>query len=225
MKLLQLVILVCAIVAVGGCEKPVASSIEKEIGEAAAVSLFDGKSFNGWEGNLDHFRIQDGAIVGGSLERGIRRNEFLCTRKVFGDFELRLKVKLIGDPATANAGIQIRSRRIPNHHEMIGYQADMGQHYWACLYDESRRNRILAKPDPERLREVLRANGWNEYVIRCVGRRVQLWMNGHQTVDYTEADESIEQAGVIGLQIHSGPPAEAWYKDIKIRVIPDVRSR
>jgi hypothetical protein len=225
MKLLQLVILVCAIASIGGCEKPVASSMENEVGEPAAVSLFDGKSFNGWEGNLDHFRIQDGAIVGGSLERGIRRNEFLCTRKVFGDFELRLKVKLIGDPAGTNAGIQIRSRRIPNHHEMIGYQADMGQHYWACLYDESRRNRILAKPDPKRLREVLRPDDWNEYVIRCVGRRVQLWMNGYQTVDYTEADESIEQAGVIGLQIHGGPPAEAWYKDIKIRVIPDVRSR
>ncbi|MHC4155994.1 MAG: family 16 glycoside hydrolase, partial [Planctomycetota bacterium] len=57
----------------------------------------------------------------------------------------------------------------------------------------------------------------------CVGPRVQLWMNGYQTVDYTEPDASIDQTGVIGLQIHSGPPAEAWYKDIKIRVIPEVR--
>ncbi|MHC4497874.1 MAG: 3-keto-disaccharide hydrolase [Planctomycetota bacterium] len=188
-----------------------------------AISLFDGKTFDGWEGNLDYFRIQDGAIVAGSLEEVIGRNEFLCTKKIYRDFELSLKVKLIGDPAKANAGIQIRSRRIPNHHEMIGYQADMGQHYWGCLYDESRRNRILAKPDPQRLREALRPNDWNDYVIRCVGPRIQLWMNGYQTVDYTEPDESIEQAGVIGLQIHGGPPAEAWYKDIKIRVIPDVR--
>jgi len=75
----------------------------------------------------------------------------------------------------------------------------------------------------QRLRQVLRPNDWNEYVIRCVGRRIQLWMNGYQTVDYTEPDESIEQAGVIGLQIHGGPPTEAWYKDIKIRVIPEVR--
>jgi len=223
MKPLQLMILAYAIVAVCGCETPVASSPKKGLTEMRTISIFDGKTFDGWEGNLDYFRIQDGAIVAGSLKQGIPRNEFLCTKKVYRDFELSLKVKLIGDSAKANAGIQIRSRRIPNHHEMIGYQADMGQHYWGCLYDESRRNRILAKPDPQRLRQVLRPNDWNEYVIRCVGRRIQLWMNGYQTVDYIEPDESIEQEGVIGLQIHGGPPTEAWYKDINIRVIPEVR--
>ena len=189
--------------------------------EARTISLFDGRTFDGWEGNLDYFRIQDGAIVGGSLKQPIPRNEFLCTQKVYRDFELSLKVRLVGNPETANAGIQIRSRRIPNRNDVIGYQADMGQHYWACLYDEGRRHRILAKPDPKMLAEVLNPQGWNDYVVRCEGRRVQLWMNGHQTVDYTEPDESLEQAGVIGLQIHGGPPTEAWYKDIKIRVIPE----
>jgi hypothetical protein len=43
---------------------------------------------------------------------------------------------------------------------------------------------------------------------------VRLWINGLRTVDYTETDESLEQTGLIGLQIHGGPPAEAWYKDI-----------
>ena len=183
----------------------------------SAVPLFDGRSFEGWEGNLDWFRIEDGAIVAGSLDKPIPRNEFLCTTKEYGDFELRLKVRLLGDPAKANAGIQVRSRRIPNHHEMIGYQADMGQHYWGCLYDESRRRTILAKPEPAKLRKALKPGEWNDYVIRCRGPRVQLWLNGVQTVDYTETDESIEQTGLIGLQVHSGPPTEAWYKDITIR--------
>ncbi len=185
-----------------------------------SVTLFDGKTFNGWEGNLDMFRIEDGAIVGGSLEKRIPRNEFLCTSKEFSDFELRLKVRLLGDPKTANAGIQIRSRRIPNHHEMIGYQADMGQHYWANLYDESRRRKLLTSVDPEKLAEVLKVGDWNDYVIRCVGKRIQLWLNGWQTVDYTEPDDSIEQTGLIGLQIHGGPPSEAWYKDITIKQVP-----
>lgn len=178
--------------------------------------LFDGKTFNGWEGNRDWFRIEEGAIVAGSLKKAAPRNEFLCTTKVYADFELRLKVKLLGDLVQANAGIQIRSRRIPNHNEMIGYQADMGQHYWGCLYDESRRNRVLAQPDAQVLEKTLKPGAWNEYVIRCEGRRIQLWLNGIQTVDYTESEEAIEQAGLIGLQIHGGPPAEAWYKDIQI---------
>jgi len=182
--------------------------------------LFDGKSFAGWEGNLDWFRIDKGAIVAGTLDKAIPRNEFLCTKEAYEDFELRLKVKLLGDPKAANAGIQIRSQRIPNHHEMIGYQADMGQQYWGCLYDESRRRKILAQPDPKVLAEILKPNDWNQYVIRCVGPRVQLWLNGHLTVDYTESDATIEQSGLIGLQIHSGPPAEAWYKDIVIKALP-----
>lgn len=185
-------------------------------GPTSAISLFDGKTLRGWESNLDWFRVEDGAIVAGNLKKTIPRNEFLCTTKAYGDFELRLKVKLLGDPAHANAGIQIRSRRIPNHNEMIGYQADMGQHYWGCLYDESRRNKILAQPAAEVLKKALKPGDWNQYVIRCEGRRVQLWLNGVQTVDYTEPDESIEQTGLIGLQIHSGPASEAWYKDIEI---------
>lgn len=185
-----------------------------------SISLFDGKSLKGWEGNLDIFRAEDGSIVGGTLKDAIPRNEFLCTAKEYGDFELRLKVKLLGDPKTANAGIQIRSRRIPDHHEMIGYQADMGQHYWGCLYDESRRRKVLAAPDPEELARVLKPNDWNDYRIRCIGKRIQLWINGHQTVDYTEPDDSIEQTGLIGLQIHSGPPSEAWYKDILLEEHP-----
>jgi hypothetical protein len=188
-------------------------------GSSGAVALFDGKTFEGWEGNLDYFRIEDGAIVAGSLTKPTPRNEFLCTKQAYGDFELRLKVKLLGDPKSANAGIQIRSRRIPNHNEMRGYQADMGQQYWGCLYDESRRNRVLAQPDATGLRKALKAGEWNEYVIRCAGPRIQLWLNGYQTVDYTEPDKSIEQTGLIGVQIHAGPPAEAWYKDITIQAI------
>jgi hypothetical protein len=180
------------------------------------VPLFDGRTLEGWEGSRDVFRVQDGAIVGGSLAAPIARNEFLCTTKEYGDFELRLKVKAVGQGV--NAGIQVRSQRIPDHHEMIGYQADVGDQWWGKLYDESRRRRVLAGPeDPKKLAKVLKTDGWNEYVIRCQGRRIQLWLNGLQTVDFREPDESIPRRGLIGVQIHGGPPSEAWYRDIRIR--------
>ncbi len=184
---------------------------------AKFVPLFDGKTFDGWEGDMKVFRIEDGAVVGGSLKKSLAQNEFLATTKEYGDFELRLKVKLIGPVASANGGIQIRSQRVPNSREMIGYQADMGQHYWASLYDESRRRKTLVAPKPDELAKVLKLDDWNDYVIRCQGRHIQLWLNGLQAVDYTEPDETLVQRGYIGLQIHSGPPSEAWYKDIKIR--------
>lgn len=177
--------------------------------------LFDGKTFTGWEGDTQRtFRIEEGAIVGGSLQEKVPRNEFLCTTREYGDFELRLKFKVLGKGA--NAGVQIRSRRVPNHHEMIGYQADLGQDWYGCLYDESRRRTMLAQPDPKVIAEAVKLEDWNEYRIRCQGKRIQLWINGRQTVDYTEPDDKIEQRGLIGLQIHAGPPSEAWYKDITI---------
>lgn len=184
------------------------------------TALFDGQSLAGWEGDTEKsFRVQDGAIVAGTLDAKIPRNEFLCTTKEFGDFELRLKFKLVGKGA--NAGVQLRSRRIPNHHEVKGYQADLGDGWWGCLYDESRRNRVLARPnDPEALARALKRGDWNDYRIRCEGRRIRLWINEVPTVDYTEPDESLEQRGLIAVQIHGGPPSEAWYKEIVIEELP-----
>jgi hypothetical protein len=99
---------------------------------------------------------------------------------------------------------------------MIGYQADLGDKYWGSLYDETRRNKILAAPDPGLITRILKPGDWNDYEIHAKGRRIRLAINGHQTVDYTEADETIPQTGLIGLQVHGGGKAEAWYKDITI---------
>jgi hypothetical protein len=200
----------CTAVAIG-----VALCVGTAFAEEGFAPLFDGKSLAGWEGDLKMFRVADDAIVAGTLARKIPRNEFLCTTEDFGDFELRLKFKLVGKGA--NAGVQLRSRRIPNHHEVRGYQADMGDGWWGSLYDESRRNRILAAADKAVIKKVLKPDDWNDYTIRCEGQHIQLWINGTQTVDYTEPDDTIEQSGVIAVQIHGGPPSEAWYKDIRIK--------
>ena len=183
--------------------------------------IFDGKSFDGWEGNLDHFRIEKGAVVAGSLKHEIPRNEFLCTEREYGDFELTLQFKVLGKGA--NAGVQIRSKRVPDHHEVSGYQADLGEGWFGSLYDESRRNKLLAEADKSVTSKVLKADNWNSYRIRCEGPRIQLWINDQQTVDYTEEDAEIPLTGVIGLQIHGGPPSEAWYKEIKIVELKPVK--
>ncbi|MHB0959754.1 MAG: 3-keto-disaccharide hydrolase [Pirellulaceae bacterium] len=197
------------------CSLAFVTAEDPPVDEQGFVSLFDGRTFEGWEGDRNVFQIQDEAIVGGSVTAPVARNEFLCTKKEFADFELRLKFKLLG--AGANAGIQLRSRRIADHHEMIGYQADLGDGWWGCLYDESRRNKVLAGPPDDVRAKIVKPDQWNDYRIRCQGRRIELWINGQQTVDYTESDESLEQVGLIGLQIHGGPPSEARYKEIRIK--------
>jgi hypothetical protein len=102
---------------------------------------------------------------------------------------------------------------------MSGYQADMGWTYWGALYDESRRNRVLQGPEKEVVDRVVNKDGWNDYRIRCEGRRIRLWLNGTLTVDYTEPEDGIRGTGLIAVQIHGGPPGECWYKDIEIEVL------
>jgi hypothetical protein len=185
------------------------------------VSLFNGKDFTGWEGDTEKtWKVEDGAIVGGSLETTVPRNEFLCTTKTYENFELKVAFKLTGDKAKANAGIQFRTKRIPNHHEVSGYQADAGQDYWGALYDESRRNKVLVKPAKDVIEKLVKYDDWNEYVIRCEGPHIRLWLNGKLTVDYTEEDEKIEKSGIIGLQIHGGAKAKVYYKNITIEELP-----
>lgn len=194
---------------------PLAASGDEE----GFTPLFDGKSLTGWEGNEKMFRVAEGAIVAGSRDEKIPHNEFLCTKEEFGDFELRLEARLIGKGD--NAGVQFRSQRIPNHHEVSGYQCDMGRMrgkpIWGWLYDESRRKKFLVEADAEKLAKVINQDGWNELVIRCQGPRVQIWVNGLQTVDYTEKEAGIADKGIIGLQIHGGEPAEASYQNIRIK--------
>jgi hypothetical protein len=96
----------------------------------------------------------------------------------------------------------------------------MGEGWWGALYDESRRKKVLAGPDQAKMKEIVKAGDWNDYVIRAEGKRIQLWINGVRTVDYTEEDPAIDRAGVIAVQIHGGPPSEAWYRDITIVELP-----
>lgn len=189
--------------------------------EGAAEPLFDGKTLSGWEGDIGNtWRFERGAIVGGFLDKVVPRNEFLCTPQTYSDFELKVRFKLLGNRKEANAGIQFRTRRIPHHHEVVGYQADIGQHYWGALYDESRRDRILAQPAKSDLKELVKHETWNNYVIRCEGSRVRLWLNGTLTVDYTEQDAKIEREGIICLQIHGDAKAKVYYKDIIVKKLP-----
>lgn len=181
--------------------------------------LFDGKTLEGWEGNTKYFRVEKNAIVAGSLMEAIPQNEFLCTTSEYGDFELQFEAKLVGEGN--NAGVQFRSRRVPNDHEVSGYQCDAGAAFdrpvWGALYDESRRNKMLAEAPREELLKWVKPDDWNELRVVAKGDRIQLFLNGHQTVDYREADSDIPRNGIIGLQIHSGPPTEAWYRNIRIK--------
>ncbi|WP_339705927.1 DUF1080 domain-containing protein [Algoriphagus aquimarinus] len=188
----------------------------------APLSLFDGKSLAGWQGDtVNTWRVEDGMIVGGSLDETVPTNEFLVTDRSYENYILTLKIKLTGDEGFINSGVQFHSKRLTNPaYEMEGYQADWGKGYWASLYDESRRNLTLTAPDSAQVITWINVDDWNDYKVHAENGRIQLYINGHQTVDYTEEDKTIPQSGLIGLQIHGGGKAQVAFKDIFIEELP-----
>jgi hypothetical protein len=188
---------------------------------AAPVALFDGKTFSGWDGDTNHiWRIEEGALVAGDLKSMVPRNEFVATLRSYTNFVLRAQFKIEGTEGFVNGGIQIRSQRIPNHNEMIGYQADIGDGWYGCLYDESRRNTVLARPEAAAVAKAFKPGEWNDYEIRCEGPRVRLSINGVPMVDYVERDPAIVPAGRIGLQVHGGGKTRISYRKLTLEELP-----
>jgi len=189
-----------------------ATAAEKEEG---FVPLFNGKNLDGWEGNKDLWHARDGILVGDSP--GIKHNDFLCTTKEYGDFVLRLDVRL--RPDTANSGVQFRSKRVPNHTEVAGYQADVAAGWWGKLYDEARRRKVLAGPDKKTIAKIVKPNDWNAYEVRAEGPKITLKVNGHTTAEYTEPEppERIARSGVIAVQVHSGKPLVVEFRNLRIK--------
>jgi hypothetical protein len=182
--------------------------------ELGFVSIFNGKDLTGWEGDKSLWKVEGGMLVGDSP--GIKRNQFLATTNTYNDFELRLEFRLRG--GKGNSGVQFRSKRVPNDTEVSGYQADIGEKYWGCLYDESRRNKVLVQA-PTELEKVLKPDGWNSYVISAVGDHITLTLNGLKTVDYHEPDANIARDGIIAVQVHSGPPLRVEFRNVRIKVL------
>lgn len=180
--------------------------------------LFNGKDLDGWEGDRSLWSARDGLLVGAS--KGLKHNDFLATEGTYRNFNLKVAFQLVG--GEGNSGVQFRSVRVPGH-EMSGYQADVGENYWGCLYDESRRNRVLVPASPEALKGVHK-DGWNLYTITAKGDDVRLSLNGVASVTYHEPDAAIAREGRFAVQMHAGGPMEVRFKDVLIQDVPDPKA-
>ena len=181
------------------------------------VTLFNGRNLNKWEGDKKLWHVDaEGVVTAGELTVRQEQNDFLSTKRNYKNYTLHLDFKLEGGIGFINAGVQIHSQRStkPPFNEMIGYQVDMGNGYWASIYDESRRDRTIASADQEGVKTILHENDWNHYEIRCIGRRIVVLLNGVQTVDYTEPENDFPTEGKIALQIHGNGNAKVSFKNI-----------
>jgi hypothetical protein len=164
---------------------------------------------NNWEGLIEEYwKIEEGTIVGLS-PKGLKFNTFLCSKKTYKDFELSFKVRLKG--GAGNSGVQIRSKIADaKTYAVAGPQCDIGAGYWGSLYGE--RFGGMMKAASKESQKAVKASDFNDYTIRCVGKRVTITVNGVKTVD--EEFPKMPDSGIIAFQLHAGGPMEVTFKDI-----------
>ena len=168
---------------------------------AADQEFFANDSLDDWYivGPQIDFKVEDGVLIGEGKER---RNSFLTSKKVYGDFIFTVEVKVI----RGNSGIQIRSHDVDNR--LIGYQieSDPSERAWSGgIYDEGRRGWL--QPPEEDVRDAFKLGEWNKYEITCIGPRIKAKVNDKVTTDFLDF---MDLSGHIGFQIHSGDCKVMW---------------
>ena len=178
-----------------------------------AQQLFDGQSLDGWtrHGGGATYAVEDGCIVG---RRGPGPNTFLCTDRVFENFDLELEFRW---DEMCNSGVQFRSALDPIEGRVQGYQCEMdpSDRSWTCgLFYEGPRGWLDPLDDNHAAQEARRLDDWNHMRIRAEGPHIRTWLNGIPCADYI--DEGGDRSGFIGLQVHSGHQGQVRWRNILI---------
>ncbi len=180
------------------------------------VVLFNGKNLEGWHGDKELWKVEDGVIVGSTDEKSLKHNSFLFYEKPYKNFVLKAKFKL----RNHNSGIQFRSQELDDF-DCKGYQADMAEKRYTGILHEEKGRVIVADVKEAEIKEHYKPGEWAEYVITADGPHIRQEINGYTTIDYTEKDDDkTPKEGVIALQLHAGPKMRVEFKDIEIKELP-----
>ncbi len=188
---------------------------------AGWVTIFNGKDLTGWsqKNGTATYRIEDGVVIGKTAVGS--PNSFMCTDKEYGDFELTFEVKVDNG---LNSGVQIRSRSLPDykngrvHGPQVEIESAPGESGY--IYSEGTGRGWISKEQP--IKDAYQNDQWNRYLVRAVGDRLQVWVNGKKIEDLTDAESS--KQGFLGLQVHGigqdQGPFEVRWRNIQVRELP-----
>ena len=200
-------------------DKVKAEDKEKESEEEGWVSLFDGKTLEGWENPFTYGTVE---VKDGEIHLTANKKFFLCTKKKYADFIFEAEIQL--PKGKSNSGILFRCHKQKNR--AFGYQAecDPTSRAWSGgLYDEGRRGWLYPKkPNNSKSGDEFRAKTkgsfkryeFNKYRIHCVGNHIKIYLNGVLCTDYKD-DKDAE--GYFGLQHHGEKGQTYKFRNIRIK--------
>ncbi|HEX2852836.1 MAG TPA: DUF1080 domain-containing protein [Opitutaceae bacterium] len=213
--------------------------------ESGFVSIFDGKTLDGWDGDPKYWRVEEGNLVGEiTPETVVKRNTFIIWRGgAPHDFELKIQYRI---SALGNSGINYRSTELTDAKwSLRGYQADIdgpaksktvrhtGQNYeergrtFLARRGEIVRVDATAKPtvigslgDAKTLETFVKNDDWNEFHLVARGGVITHILNGQVMSIVVDDDEKNRRFdGLIGVQVHVGPPMKVEYRNIRLKTL------
>jgi hypothetical protein len=201
------------------------------------VSMFDGKTLQGWDGDTAYWRAENGELIGEvTAAKPLKNNTFLIWKGGEpGDFEFKAEFKI---DTMGNSGVQYRSEELKDiRYALKGYQADIdGKNVYTGQNYEERGRGFLAmrgqiaelpangKPvitgslgSSDSLKGLIK-NDWNEIHIIARGNNFKHYINGVLMSEATDNDEANRKAkGLIGLQVHVMPSMKVEYRNLQIK--------
>lgn len=206
------------------------------------VAIFDG-TMKDWDGDPIYWRVENGTLTGEVRpDTLLDRNTFIIWRGgEVADFELKLEYRV---SAEGNSGINYRSSEVPGvKWAMRGYQADIdGKDQWSGQNYEERGRTFLAyrgqsvvmKPgaqpevvkalgDRAELQKAVRKEDWNEVHIVARGGLLRHFTNGVLMSEVRDEDpENRTMKGLLGVQVHTGPPMKIEFRNIRLKRVDAV---
>lgn len=185
--------------------------------KAKWVSIFDGKTLNGWKvgENSGSFKVEDGAIV----VNGPRAHIFydgLVGNHNFKNFEFKAKVMTTKG---SNSGLYFHTEYQEKGWPAKGYEVQVNNSHtdWkrtASLYDVQDVKETYVTDDV-----------WYTETIIVQGKHIITKVNDKIVVDYIEPDD-IDQSkgrkisnGTFAIQAHD-PKSKVYVKDIMVKILP-----
>lgn len=209
--------------------------------EEGFVSIFNGKSLDGWEGDPVYWSVKDGAMLGTVTPQTLlKRNTFIVWRGgEVEDFELKLEFRI---SEKGNSGINYRSIEVPDvPHALRGYQLDIdgADRYTGNNYEERGRTflalrgqKVVLPPGQrpllveqfntiEAMEHPSNQSGWNQAYIVAMGNHLWHFVNGRLMDEVIDNDPvARKRRGLLGVQVHVGPPMTVEYRNIRLKRLP-----
>jgi len=201
---------------------PAAAHAFAEDSPGGWISLFDGKSLQGWKASEHEgtFSAADGQIV----VHGNRSHLFYAGPAHNADFRnFEFSADLLTRPG-ANSGIYFHTAFQPSGWPAAGFEVQVANSYPG---DNRKTGSLYGVRNV--YKQLVNDNQWFNLNIQVRGKQVQIRLNEMLVVDYVEpgepfrADPNFERVlnhGTFALQGHD-PASTAYFKNIRVRPLPD----